>query len=59
MIPKKAELTGAESRVMLPGPGGVECLCPPKFICLNPIPSVMVLGGGAFGGDEVMGVDPW
>lgn len=30
----------------------------PKFICWNPNPAVMVLGGGDWGGDEVIRLEP-
>lgn len=34
----------------------IEFWHPPKFKCRNPTPSMMVFGGEAFGGDEVISV---
>lgn len=34
------------------------CLCPFRIHVLKPKPSVMVLGSGPWGGDEIMGVEP-
>lgn len=33
-------------------------LCPPRFPCGNPDPQVMVLEGGALGGEQGMKVEP-